>query len=46
MGLSFWQDNRRIDNARIKEDLGIALLYPNYRDGLRAIKAEDKKGEA
>lgn len=46
MGLSFWQDNRRIDNARIKEDLGITLLYPSYREGLCAIKAEDEKGEA
>ncbi|MDA0304892.1 MAG: SDR family oxidoreductase [Proteobacteria bacterium] len=46
MGLSFWQDNRRIDNARIKEDLGITLLYPGYRDGLRAIKVEDERGEA
>ncbi|MCZ6637037.1 MAG: SDR family oxidoreductase [Alphaproteobacteria bacterium] len=46
MGLSFWQDNRRIDNARFKNELGITLLYPDYREGLRAIKAEDGKGEA
>jgi len=37
MALSFWQDNRRVDNTRIKEDLGVTLKYPNYREGLRAI---------
>jgi nucleoside-diphosphate-sugar epimerase len=37
MALSFWRDNRRVDNARIKRELGIALRYPNYRDGLAAI---------
>ncbi len=44
MGLSFWRDNRRIDNARIKNELGVSLAYPDYRDGLRAILAEDEKG--
>ncbi|MCW9046222.1 MAG: SDR family oxidoreductase [Alphaproteobacteria bacterium] len=37
MALSFWQDNRRIDNSRIKEELGIKLKYPDYRIGLTAI---------
>ncbi|NQU61814.1 MAG: SDR family oxidoreductase [Rhodospirillales bacterium] len=36
MALSFWRDNRRIDNTRIKEDLGVVLLHPTYKDGLRA----------
>lgn len=36
MALSFWRDNRRIDNARIKDELGVVLQYPNFRDGLRA----------
>ncbi len=44
MGLSFWQDNRRIDNTRIKKELGVTLLYPDFREGLRAIKEEDEKG--
>ena len=39
MGLSFWQDNRLVDNNRIKEELGVDLAYPNYRKGLRAILA-------
>ncbi len=40
MGLSFWQDNRRVDNRRIKNDLGVILNYPDYRVGLSAILAE------
>jgi nucleoside-diphosphate-sugar epimerase len=35
---SFYGDNRRICNARIKEELGVVLRYPSYRDGLRAIR--------
>lgn len=37
MALSFWRDNRRVDNARIKRELGVELRYPNYRAGLAAI---------
>lgn len=37
MALSFWRDNRRVVNRRIKEELGVVLKYPNYRDGLRGI---------
>jgi nucleoside-diphosphate-sugar epimerase len=36
MSLTFWADNKRVDNTRIKEDLGVQLLYPDYRQGLRA----------
>jgi nucleoside-diphosphate-sugar epimerase len=41
MGLSFWQDNRLVDNRRIKEDLEVRLTYPDYRAGLRAILAAE-----
>jgi hypothetical protein len=37
MARSFYADNRRICNARIKRDLGVSLRYPTYRDGLRAL---------
>ena len=37
MALSFWKDNRIVDNSRIKCDLGVSLFYPTYREGLRAI---------
>ena len=36
MALTFWADNKRVDNRRIKEELGVQLLYPDYRQGLRA----------
>ena len=37
MARSFYRDHRRVSNSRIKEELGVVLRYPNYRDGLRAI---------
>jgi len=40
MGMSFWGDNRRVSNARLKKDLGVDLLYPTYREGLRALAAK------
>jgi nucleoside-diphosphate-sugar epimerase len=37
MARSFYSDSRRIANARIKEELGVKLRYPTYREGLRAL---------
>ena len=37
MARSFYDDNKRVSNARIKSELGVALRYPNYREGLAAI---------
>ena len=37
MARSFWQDNRRVSNARIRDELGYRLIYPSYREGLQAI---------
>lgn len=37
MALEFYSANRRIANARMKAELGLTLLYPTYREGLRAI---------
>ncbi|MGI9493564.1 MAG: SDR family oxidoreductase [Geminicoccaceae bacterium] len=34
---SFYADNRRVANHRIRNELGVQLLYPNYREGLKAI---------
>ena len=39
MARSFYEDNKRVDNARIKRELGVALRYPDYRAGLRALLA-------
>ncbi|HEV2551055.1 MAG TPA: SDR family oxidoreductase [Stellaceae bacterium] len=37
---SFYDDNKRVANRRLKEALGIRLRYPSYRDGLAALLAE------
>jgi hypothetical protein len=37
MAATFWADNKRVSNARIRRDLGVDLLYPTYREGLRAL---------
>jgi len=37
MGLSFWQECRRVRNDKLKRALGVALRYPTYREGLRAL---------
>ncbi len=39
MALSFWQDCRRVKNDKLKQQLGVTLLYPTYREGLRALSA-------
>lgn len=41
MALSFWRDNRIVDNGRIKRELAVGLKYPTYRDGLRSILAAE-----
>lgn len=43
---SFYKDNKRIRNDRIKEELGVHLKYPDYRVGLAAcLLAEDAEYE-
>jgi len=37
MAKSFYADNKRVSNKRMKEALGLALAYPTYREGLQAI---------
>ena len=37
MALSFWQECRRVRNDKLKRELGVTLLYPTYREGLRAL---------
>ena len=39
MAASFWAESKRVGNARIKADLGVELMYPTYREGLRALAA-------
>lgn len=37
MARSFYAENRRVRNDRIKRELGVTLRYPTYREGLQAI---------
>jgi nucleoside-diphosphate-sugar epimerase len=41
MARSFYADNRRVCNARIKRELGVRLRHPTYRDGLRSILGDE-----
>lgn len=37
MARSFYSENRRVRNNRIKDELGVKLIYPGYREGLAAM---------
>lgn len=37
MGRSFYSENKRVRNDRIKNDLGMQFAFPTYREGLAAI---------
>ncbi|HET8919901.1 MAG TPA: SDR family oxidoreductase, partial [Xanthobacteraceae bacterium] len=42
MGLSFWQECRRVRNDELKRELGVTLRFPTYREGLKALLEEEK----
>jgi nucleoside-diphosphate-sugar epimerase len=45
MARSFYAESKRVRNDRIKDELGVELIYPDYRTGLRALlTAETEKG--
>jgi hypothetical protein len=45
MARSFYGENKRVSNRRIKDDLGVALRYPTYREGLESLwKERDRSG--
>ncbi len=39
MARSFYGESKRVRNDRIKRELGVALAYPTYREGLKAVLA-------
>ncbi len=41
----FYQDNKRVSNARAKAELGWSLIYPTYRDGLKVLLASIQNGK-
>jgi nucleoside-diphosphate-sugar epimerase len=45
MAREFYADNKRVSIAKAKAELGFALAYPTYREGLKAL-AEAGEGQA
>ena len=41
MARSFYAESKRVDNTRIKDELGVRLIYPDYRTGLEALLAAE-----
>lgn len=37
MARSFYRDNKRVSNQRIKDELGVTLTWPDYRQALKAM---------
>lgn len=44
MARSFYAESKRVRNERIKDELGVRLIYPDYRAGLAALLADDTTG--
>jgi len=44
MALGFYADNKRVSNRRMRDELGVELAYPSYRDGLAAIARAGRGG--
>ncbi|MEM9341861.1 MAG: SDR family oxidoreductase [Pseudomonadota bacterium] len=41
MARSFYAESKRVRNDRIKDELGVTLMYPDYRVGLAALLAAE-----
>ena len=44
MATSFYSESKRVKNDRIKNELGVKLLYPTYHEGLSALLEDDTAG--
>jgi nucleoside-diphosphate-sugar epimerase len=44
MARSFWQEDRRVASHKTQAALGLRWRYPSYREGLRAILADEGGG--
>lgn len=42
MARSFYSESKRVSNRRIRDALGIRLIHPDYRSGLRAMIADEE----
>ncbi len=41
MARSFYAESKKVRNDRIKDELGVSLIYPDYRAGLAALLASE-----
>lgn len=41
MARSFYAESKKVRNDRIKDELGVELLYPDYRSGLKSLLAQE-----
>ncbi|HEX3348999.1 MAG TPA: SDR family NAD(P)-dependent oxidoreductase [Acetobacteraceae bacterium] len=46
LGRSFWAESRKVASAKTQAALGLRWRYPTYREGLRAIVAEERRDGA
>ena len=37
MAATFWATCKRVSNGKLRQDIGVDLAYPTYREGLRAL---------
>ncbi len=44
MARSFYAESKRVRNHRIKEELGVSLIHPDYRSGLRDLLDKEPHG--
>lgn len=44
MARSFYAESKRVRNDRIKAELGVRLIHPDYRSGLAALLAAETEG--
>ncbi len=42
MAKNFYADNKRVSNRRMKDALDVRLRYPTYREGLKAVLADER----
>ena len=43
MARTFYGENKRVRNEKIKTELGVSLAFPTYREGLAAILAAERQ---
>lgn len=44
MARSFYSESKRTSNRRIREELGVELRFPSYREGLRGLLEAERGG--